>query len=115
MSSGLSWAYGTPLGLIAKTPRSLSAALAFPKVNSTNPNSGSCILASYACRFISLKSLMLFGGLMVPGMGSLFYHFAQRLILFINFLVGINLFFLRVIFLSKAAAHGPLGFSHIRK
>src|SRR5580693_4677709 len=39
-------AYGTPLGLIAKTPSFLSAALTLPKVKLTKPSFGSSRLAS---------------------------------------------------------------------
>src|SRR5688572_4417677 len=43
--SGDRSSYGTPLGLIAKTPRARSTALTFPKVKTTNPNFGNCMFA----------------------------------------------------------------------
>ena len=46
IASGPSASYGTPLGLIAITPASRSAALAFPKVSTTRPASTSARFAA---------------------------------------------------------------------
>src|SRR5690348_13951769 len=52
--------YGTPLGLIAKTPSALSATLTLPKVKRTRPRAGSCMLASKHSSLIALYLLMTF-------------------------------------------------------
>src|SRR5574344_1019707 len=51
MLSAVNSSYGTPLGFIANTPRSLSNADTFPHVYSARCCAGICMFASYACSF----------------------------------------------------------------
>src|SRR5882757_8723192 len=88
---------------MANTPSFLSAALTLPKVNSTRPSLGNCILASYAACWICSYLLISI---------TYFYKSSQPCVLFIAFCINSAGAFFRLVTGAKAMPHGIHGIFH---